>query len=108
MNPTLMEIGVAVFMVAALIALFAWFARYLRGSSEKRMVRMLTRAGVDPGIAARGDKRAIIEDVRRRCRKCQAEDQCERWLDGKAAGENTFCPNARIFRTLTTKEPAVA
>ena len=64
-------------------------------------MRMLMRAGVDPDIAARGDKEAIIEDIRSRCRKCQAEDLCERWLAGKVEGENTFCPNAPIFGALT-------
>jgi E3 ubiquitin-protein ligase DOA10 len=101
MSPTLFEIGVALVMVAVIVALLVWFARYLRASSERRMVRMLMRAGVDPDIAARGDKEAIIEDIRSRCQKCQAEDLCERWLAGKVEGENTFCPNARIFSALT-------
>jgi hypothetical protein len=100
MSPTLFEIGVAIVMLAVIVALFVWFAKYLRASSERRMTRMLTRAGVDPDIAARGDKAAIIEDVRRRCQKCQAEDLCERWLAGKVEGENTFCPNAQIFSAL--------
>jgi uncharacterized protein DUF6455 len=101
MSPTLFEIGVALVMVTVIGALFVWFARYLGASSERRMVRMLTRAGVDPDIVARGDKKAIIEDIRSRCQRCQAEDLCERWLAGKIEGENTFCPNARIFGALT-------
>ncbi len=88
-------------MVAVIVALLVWFARYLGASSERRMMRMLMRAGVDPDIAARGDKEAIIEDIRSRCRKCQAEDLCERWLAGKIEGKNTFCPNAQIFSALT-------
>jgi hypothetical protein len=102
MSPTLFEIGVALVMVAVIGALLVWFARYLGASSEGRMLRMLMRAGVDPEIAARGDKQAIIEDIRSRCRKCQAEALCERWLAGKVEGENTFCPNARIFGALTS------
>ena len=101
MSPTQFEIGVASVMVAVIVALLVWFARYLRASSGKRMVSMLMRAGVDPDIVARGDKRAIIEDIRSRCQKCHAEDLCERWLAGKVEGENTFCPNALIFSSLT-------
>jgi hypothetical protein len=101
MSPTLFEIGVAFVMVAVIVALFVWFARYLRASSERRMTRMLMRAGVDPDIAARGDKEAIFKDIRSRCRKCHAESVCEGWLAGKIEGKNTFCPNAQIFSALT-------
>src|SRR3990167_1272728 len=78
MSPTMFDIGVALVMVAVVVALLLWFARYMGASSERRMTRMLMRAGVDPDIVARGDKKAIIEDIRSRCRKCQAEDLCER------------------------------
>jgi hypothetical protein len=101
MSPTLFEIGVAVVMVAVIAALFVWFAKFLGASSERRMMRMLVGAGVSPDIMARGDKQAIIEDIRSRCRRCPAEALCERWLAGKVEGENTFCPNAQIFRVLT-------
>ena len=101
MSPTMFDIGVALVMVAVVVALLLWFARYMGASSERRMTRMLMRAGVDPDIVARGDKKAIIEDIRSRCRKCQAEDLCERWLAGKVEGENAFCPNAQIFSALT-------
>lgn len=101
MNPTLFEIGVALVLVAVVVALIVWFARDLAANSERRMMRMLVRAGVDPDVAARGDKEAIVEDIRRRCRKCRAEALCERWLAGKVEGENTFCPNAQLFGALT-------
>lgn len=100
MSPTLFEIGVALAMVAVIVSLFVWFRRNLRANSEKRMTRMLMRAGVDPDIVAKGDKEAIIKDIRSRCRKCPAENLCERWLAGKVEGENTFCPNLRIFDAL--------
>ena len=100
MSPTLFEIGVALVMVAVVAFLFVWFARDLRANSEQRMTRMLERAGVDPELAARGDKQAIIADIRGRCRRCPAENLCERWLLGKVGGENTFCPNAPIFSAL--------
>jgi hypothetical protein len=55
---------------------------------------------VAPEVIGRGDVEAIIKDVRRRCRACSSEGVCERWLDGKIGGENEFCPNAEIFRSL--------
>jgi hypothetical protein len=103
MSPTLFEIGVALIMVAVIVVLIVWFARYLGASSERRMMRMLVRAGVDPDVASRGDKEAIIEDIRSRCRKCRAEALCERWLAGKVEGDNNFCPNAQLFGALTNK-----
>lgn len=104
MSPTLFEIGAALVMVAVIVALLVWFARSLAASSERRMIRMLMRAGVNLDIAARGDKEAIIEDIRSRCRKCRVEALCERWLAGKTEGENTFCPNAQIFSALTNNK----
>ncbi len=101
MNSTLFQIGIAIVMVAVFFTLLVWFIKYWRAASERRMMRMLKRAGVDPEIATQGDTEAIINDVRSRCRKCMSEDLCERWLAGEVEGENTFCPNTRIFRNLT-------
>jgi hypothetical protein len=101
MSPTLFEIGAAVVMVAVIVAFFVGLAGYPGASSERRMLRMLMRAGVAPDVAARGDREAIIEDIRGRCRKCRAEDLCERWLAGKVEGDNAFCPNAQLFSSLT-------
>jgi hypothetical protein len=101
MSPTLFEIGVALVMVAVIVVLIAWFAIDLGANSERRMTRMLMRAGVDLDVAGRRDKAAIVEDIRARCRKCRAEALCERWLAWKVEGENTFCPNARPFSALT-------
>ena len=101
MNPTSFEIGVAVFMAAVSIALVVWFSRYMAAASGKRMMHMLARAGVDPEVARHGDTEAIIQDVRNRCGRCRAEDLCDRWLAGKVEGDNSFCPNAQIFRILT-------
>jgi Family of unknown function (DUF6455) len=108
MNPTLFEIGVAMFMVAVSVALIVWFSRYLVAASGRRTMHMLTRAGVDPEVAKHGDTEAIIQDVRRRCIRCRSEDLCDRWLAGKVEGDNNFCPNAQIFRVLarTTRRSA--
>jgi hypothetical protein len=108
MDPTLFEIGVAISMVAVSVALVVWFSRYVATASERRMMHMLTRAGVDPGVARHGDTEAILEDVRRRCGRCRFEGLCDRWLAGKVEGDNSFCPNARIFRTLTRTSAATA
>ena len=43
----------------------------------------------------------ILKEVRYQCRKCMAEDFCDRWIAGKAKGDNSFCPNARTFGILT-------
>ena len=108
MNPTLFEIGAAIIMVAVSIALIVWFFRYLAAASGRRMMHMLTRAGVDPEVAKHGDTEAIIQDVRSRCRKCRSEDLCDRWLAGKVEGDNSFCPNAQIFRILTRTTGRIA
>ncbi len=100
MNPTLFEIGVATLMVAVSIALIVWFLRYLAVASGRRMMQMLTRAGVDPEVAKRGDTTAIIQDVQSRCRRCRSEGLCELWLAGSVEGDNSFCPNAQLFRGL--------
>lgn len=108
MNPTLFEIGVAIFMVAVSVALVAWFSSYMAAASERRMTHMLTRAGVDPEVTKHADTEAIIEDVRSRCRRCRFEDLCDRWCAGKVEGDNDFCPNAPIFRILTRTTVRIA
>jgi hypothetical protein len=100
MNPTLFEIGMAIFMVAVSVALIVWFSRYVAATSQGRMMQMLTRAGVDPEVARHGDTEAIIQDVRRRCGRCRFEGLCDSWLAGKVEGDNSFCPNAQIFHML--------
>lgn len=101
MNPTMFQIGVAILMVAVIVALFVWLSRNMAALSEGRRMKMLARAGVDPELAKRGDNEAIMRDVRSRCGKCRAEELCDRWLDGRVDGDNEFCPNAQIFRGLT-------
>ena len=100
MNPTLFEIGMAAIMVAVIVALIVWFSRYLAAVSARRMMQMLARAGVAPELARQGDAEAIMRDVRSRCQRCRSEDLCERWLAGKAEGDNSFCPNEPVFRLL--------
>ena len=100
MNPTILEISIALMMVLAAVVLFIWFRNFRRGGSERRMRDMLINAGLDPEIIDKKDTDVLIKEVRSRCRKCQAEDVCERWLAGDTAGDNDFCPNAGVFRML--------
>jgi len=100
------DISIAIILVAVAIALVTWFLRYKTGTSERRMKKMLQRAGLDPEIANLVDSASIIREVRRRCRKCQSEDLCERWLAGEEGGDNIFCPNAQVFEELNRASQA--
>ncbi len=85
--------GIAILMVFG-------FRSYLANSSERRMRGMLESAGLDPAIAYSNELPVIMHHVRQRCRTCNSEGVCERWLAGKENGGNDFCPNAKIFRIL--------
>ncbi len=102
MTSTLFEFYYAIFMVAVIGALFIWFLSGEAAASTGRMMGMMTRAGLDPGIATLGDQRtkAVMQMARRRCGKCPREDYCDRWLAGEVKGDNAFCPNAGTFRAL--------
>ncbi len=97
------DISIAIILVSVAIALVAWFLKYKARTSEKRMKEMLQLAGLDPEILTQGDSESIIREVRRRCRKCQSEDLCERWLAGE---DNAFCPNAQVFEELNRASQA--
>ena len=101
MNPIISEIIFALIMVMTAVFLVAWFLRYKAVASEQRMRGMLERCGLDTELIDSGDTQAIIREVRRRCRKCQTEDVCERWLAGAETGNNSFCPNAQTIEILT-------
>ena len=100
MNPEIIEILVAVLMVALGVILVMGIRTYMACTSERRMMRMLTSVGLDPEIAAKGDTGAIMKEVRNRCQKCPKDGLCEDWLAGQVDGDNLFCPNARVFDLL--------
>ena len=102
MTPTNFEINVALAMIAVTVVLFLWFRKSEAVHTTRRMMRMMSRLGLDPGFVLHGNPRikAALNETRRRCGRCRVEGYGERWLAGKAEGENTFCPNARIFRLL--------
>jgi hypothetical protein len=101
MNPTLYEAGVAIALVITASALVAWFLYYKASGTRRRMQGMMMRVGIDPEFVSEDDKKTVIKGIRRRCRKCQTEDICERWLANKIQGGNEFCPNAKIFNIIS-------
>ena len=100
MSISLIQVMTAIALVAVVIALFFGYRRYLQRNSERRMLGMLTSLGLDPTIASSGDIETIMGEVRDRCRQCQSEDKCERWLKGEEGGDASFCPNHRVFEIL--------
>ena len=104
---SLFQIIAAIFMVSATIALVVWFRKYKGAASERRMVSMLERVGLDPAIASSGDNEAIMKEIHQRCRTCAAEDVCERWLADDEDGDNVFCPNAKVIDALKRTSGAV-
>lgn len=100
MDNSLIQIVGAVLMIAVTVGLVVTWRRYQASNSERRMLTMLESVGLDPAIASSGDLNAIMDEVRKRCRHCQSEDVCERWLKGEEIGDNDFCPNSRVFKIL--------
>ncbi len=107
MNMSLFQIIAAIFMATAAIALVVSFRKYKRAASERRILRMLERIGLEPAIALSGDNESIMKEIRQRCRTCAAEDLCERWLDDDVHGDNYFCPNSSIIVALRRTSGAV-
>jgi hypothetical protein len=97
------QITVAIIMAGVAVAIIVWILSSQESASARRMRGMMARVGLAPGTAALDDPRnmAIGKEARRRCRRCPREDLCERWLAGEVAGNNSFCPNSRVFRFLS-------
>jgi len=95
MTTTLMQIYLGLFMVALNIGLLVWFQKTRLADSVGRMRGMMDRLGLDPGNIM---VKEAMKDARKRCKRCRTEGFCERWLDGTAGGDNSFCPNAALFR----------
>jgi len=96
------NIPIALAMLAVSAILIFLFLRFKANGSEKRMTRMMKQKGLNIETTRLDAPvlKDIIHDVRARCRKCQSEDYCERWLSGEVEGENTFCPNVKVFLQL--------
>lgn len=100
MNPTLSQFVLGLAMAVVAILLVWRYVKYKRAGSYRRLQAMLEKVGVDPELAGSGDTESIMQEVRRRCSRCQSEDTCERWLAGDDAGDNDFCPNAKVLSAL--------
>jgi len=102
MSSTMLEATIAILMMTLIAVLVIWYLKYLAAGSEKRMMNMIDRVGLDPEMATVEDPaiKRIINDVRSHCRKCQTEGVCERWLAGEIEEENIFYPNAPLFVQL--------
>lgn len=99
MDITPSNIGTAIIFVVIAAALVMWFRSKLAADSLSRMHRMMTKVGLDPDKVESSEAGVGLDmrAVRTRCRRCPAEDVCERWLAGEIEGDNGFCPNAEIF-----------
>ncbi len=110
MDSILFEAYLPVLAVLTGVVFFvSWFS-HMRSVSARRMMRMMERVGLDPIIATRTypqtlaypQTEAIMKQSRRRCRGCQSEGLCERWLAGEVKRDNSFCPNSQTFITLVS------
>lgn len=99
MTPNLFQIFVAAAMTALALFLVWRYVQYKRAGSDRRLAAMLVWAGVSPAVTA-GESNAVMKNLRRRCRRCQKEGVCERWLAGELRGGNEFCPNAPTMAAL--------
>jgi hypothetical protein len=90
-------------MAGVIAVLVLLYRRCLAAKSERRLLAMLDRVGLDPALESRGDVgtirdiEAIMKQVRQRCRTCSFANVCERWLQGEGRGNNDFCPNSGVF-----------
>ena len=100
MTPTI--ISVAVFLVAVIFALLAWFDASIAAASAGRTMGMMKRLGLSPEAASRDDAatKALVKEIRQRCRRCPREDFCDRWLAREVEGDNAFCRNAQRLGML--------
>jgi len=107
MENSLLQTSVSILMLLVVAVLFLAWRRFMVTNSERRLLAMLEAVGLDPEMASSGDMPTIMSEVRQRCRHCQSEAVCERWLEGNESGDNQFCPNSRVFEVLRKFRPAV-
>jgi len=103
MAPSMMQIVIAILLVVIAVGLVFAARKFMGAGSTWRMRRMMMRVGLDPDIGNYGDPKmeSIMQAARKTCGRCQSESVCEQWLEDQEGGENTFCPNAELFRELT-------
>ena len=103
---TPLEILATGLMLWLVVMLFIWTLRMKRFGSQSRRTRMMSRLGLDPGIQDTDEAQlqTVMKEVRQRCGRCPSEALCERWLVGEVGGDNLFCPNADIFRSIRERD----
>lgn len=87
-------------VIVALVGLMITFRYWHRAAvCKRRMYRMMLTCGIDDTTARNPDELLDVDmqQARRRCRRCPAPEQCDRWLNGEAVPGNDFCPNAQRF-----------
>jgi hypothetical protein len=69
--------------------------------TESRIKRMMICCGIKEKTALHADHLLKLDmgAVRSRCQRCPVTELCDRWLDGEAVANNSFCPNAWHFKT---------
>ena len=102
---TLFDVSVAIVMLLLAAALLTLFFRWKAAGSLRRRSAMMAKVDVDPATLGTSE---LMDDVRKRCSRCQSEAECERWLAGKGDGDNAFCPNAEVFDAIRRKEGVTA
>ena len=87
---------VIIAVVGLMIAIRYW---HREAVCRQRMYRMMLTCGIDDATARNPDELLDVDmkHARRRCRRCPAPEQCDRWLNGEAVPGNDFCPNADRF-----------
>lgn len=92
------SIAMAVIVGATLVACFRVRATII----ERRIARMMVASGIDEAVARQPQRYLGIDmkEVRRRCRNCPDPETCDRFLNGGAVPDNSFCPNAAGFHSL--------
>ena len=107
MNPVWFDFGIAAILAAVAVTFVLGFQKWRASRSEWRMFSMLQRIGVDPSMVEEIGMEASLQTARKRCKKCQAEDVCEQWLNGKFEGGYSFCPNSQVFRSMEARHKQV-
>lgn len=100
MNMSLSQVIASLAMAGVTVVMVLSYRRYLAESSKRRMRTMLESIGLDPEMALSAEFPTVMKEIRQRCRHCAAEDVCERWLNGHERGDNSFCPNAKVFEAM--------
>lgn len=69
------------------------------------MDEMMDKRGVDLLEAIRVDGGLAFIEARAKCRYCEHEEICRRWLAGEGRrGPEDFCPNAAFFGSVPPEE----